>query len=264
MGWLDVPRVDEPEMIDAPDQPIADLASSMGDVARTNVLFGGTNAIVGGVANLLMSVPKEQPIRILDIGCGSGDIARALVHWGRRTGRVVEVVAVDNLWNMLTIAKAAPSGFTQGSGPLTPNPGGTGLGARDLDFHGSDRSKISFIQSDALALPFRPGSFDIVTCALTFHHLGFDESARVLAQMDRLSTRGFVVTDLRRDRLSHAMVSAGLMVMRSHPFTRHDGPASVLRAFTPREYAQIVALSGVQGVRISSSWYYRIVLTRSK
>jgi len=77
-----------------------------------------------------------------------------------------------------------------------------------------------------------PKAFDIALCALTFHHLGFDGGVRMLRNMDSLTTRGFVVTDLRRDRLSLAAVTLRTCLLNAHPFTRHDGPASVRRAFT--------------------------------
>jgi hypothetical protein len=73
-----------------------------------------------------------------------------------------------------------------------------------------------------------------------------------------------VVTDLRRDLPSLIGVTAALAAIRAHPFTRHDGPASVRRAFTPGEYRKIVGLSGVSGVRVYTHWYYRIVLVRDK
>lgn len=244
MHWLDLPRVDDEEMIDSPDQPLGDVDAAMADLARVNLYFGGVDAVVRNVAAL---IPCPSPsrgtsecgrglrrVRILDIGTGSGDIPRALVRWARTSGIDIDVVAVDNLCGMLQIARDRTD-------PSDP---------------------IRFLQADALALPFAPNSFDIATCGLMLHHLGVDAAARVVAQMDALSTRGFVVTDLRRDRLSLALVRAGLALLRAHPITRHDGPASVRRAFTRREYEKIVALSGVRGVRMTSSWYYRVVLVK--
>ena len=99
-------------------------------------------------------------------------------------------------------------------------------------------------QADALALPFAPRSFDLALCALAFHHFGFEASARVLTAMDALTTRGFVVSDLRRDLLTLWGVQATMAALRAHPFTRHDAPASVRRAFTPPEYRKMVGLSG--------------------
>ncbi len=233
MGWLDIPYCDESEQIDAPGQPFADMARSMGDVALTNRLFGGTRTIVYHVARLLREVPAGTPIRILDIATGSADIPRALSAWGRRRGLRLTVVGVDNHPAMLRLAAQPPEA------PL-------------------------LVQADALRLPFPPRSFDLALCALAFHHLGFGASARVLAAMDALTTRGLVVSDLRRDAATLWGVRAALTLARTHPFTRHDGPASVRRAWTPAEYRKMVGLSGVRGVRVHTHWYFRVALVQDK
>ena len=61
MSWLDLPSLDEPEDIDDPAQPLAELERSMRDVARTNRLFGGTQTILCHVARLLQDVPAGTP-----------------------------------------------------------------------------------------------------------------------------------------------------------------------------------------------------------
>ncbi len=232
-GWNSLPRTDEPEDIDNPAQPFADVARSMGDVARTNRLFGGTHTVVSHIARLLRDVPPGTPVRILDIATGSADIPRALHAWGKKRGLPLAIVGVDNLPAMLRLARAA-----------------------------SPETRL--VQADALRLPFAPRSFDIALCALAFHHLGFDGSVQVLRAMDTLTTRGFVVSDLRRDQLTLRGIQFGLGVIRSHPFTRHDGPASVRRAFTPREYEKMVGESGARNVRVRSHWYFRMALVQHK
>jgi len=233
MSWLDLPRVDEPEDIDDPDQPFAEMERSMRDVALTNRLFGGTQTILTHVARLLRDVPAGSSVRILDIATGSADIPRALQDWGRGRGLDLTVVAVDNHTGMLQMARqTAP--------------------------------EVHLAQADALLLPFAPRSFDLALCALAFHHFGFEPSARLLAVMDILTTRGFVVSDLRRDLLTLWGVQASMTALRVHPFTRHDAPASVRRAFTPPEYRKMVGLAGIQNVHLHAHWYFRIALVQDK
>ena len=233
MPWLDLARSDEPEDIDDPTQPFAELERSMRDVALTNRLFGGTQTILHHVARLLRHVPAGSPVCILDIATGSADIPRALHDWGQKRGLDMTIVGVDNHAGMLQMARETASG-------------------------------IHLVQADALTLPFPPRSFDLALCALAFHHLGFDASARLLDAMDALTTRGFVVSDLRRDLPTLWGVQATMAALNAHPFTRHDGPASVRRAFTPPEYRKMVGLAGVHQVRLYTHWYFRIALVQTK
>ena len=232
-GALSLPRTDEPEQIDDPGQPFAEIEASMRDVALSNRLFGGTQTVLGHVARLLRDVPPHAPVRILDIATGSADIPRALLAWGRRRELNFTIIGVDNQAAMLHMARA--------SAPEVP-----------------------LVRADALSLPFPPRSFDLALCALAFHHLGFDASVKLLAAMDTLTTRGFVVSDLRRDRPTLWGVNAAMAAVKAHPFTRHDAPASVRRAFTVPEYRRMVALSGVQGVRVQTHWYFRVALVQRK
>lgn len=233
MSWLDLPPTNEAEEIDDPAQPYDEIVRSMGDVARANRLFWGTHSVLCHVAYLLRGAPPGTSLRILDIATGSADIPHAMRVWGTKRGLDITVVGVDNMPAMLRMARER-------------------------------HPEIPVLQADALHLPFPAQSFDIALCALAFHHFGFDLSVRVLQAMDALTTRGFVVSDLRRDRLTLLAVQTGMGLIRSHPFTRHDAPTSVRRSFTPREYEKMIALSGAQNVRLYSHGYVRIALVQDK
>ena len=233
MSWLDMPRLDEPEDIDDPSHAYSDLVQSMADLALSNRLFGGTQTVLHHVARLLADVPAGSEVRILDIATGSADIPRALMAWGQKRGLKLTIVGIDNHLPMLRMAKA-------------------------------QSAEIYLAQANALTLPFAPRSFDLAICALAFHHLGFEASARVLKAMDAVATRGLIVSDLRRDLPTLLGIQATFALLRAHPFTRHDGPASVRRAFTPPEYRKMVGLSGVQGIRLHTHWYFRIALVQDK
>ncbi|RMF84535.1 MAG: methyltransferase type 11, partial [Nitrospinota bacterium] len=50
-----------------------------------------------------------------------------------------------------------------------------------------------------------------------------------------------------------------------HPLTRHDGPVSVMRAYTVEEYTRMVADAEIgTPVTIRRHHWYRVSLTRNK
>ena len=49
-------------------------------------------------------------------------------------------------------------------------------------------------------------------------------------------------------------------VWRANPVTRHDGPLSVRRAFTPDELLRLGHRAGLRGPRIHRHLFYRLVL----
>ncbi|MNG25054.1 hypothetical protein D3C84_1098510 [compost metagenome] len=64
--------------------------------------------------------------------------------------------------------------------------------------------------------------------------------------MARVTRSGWVVTDLERHRLAYLAAKLLAKFVWKSPVTRHDGPLSVQRSFTPQEAKELVALAGVK------------------
>jgi hypothetical protein len=222
MLWPPLPRAaDALELLDRP-APHTDLRECLADVARLNGVFGGRLVTLGHVRRLLRRVPAGRVATVVDLGTGSADIPRALVRWARRAGRPIRVFAVDRDAATLDVAARATRGYPE----------------------------IVLLQADALALPLAPRSVDVAISALTLHHLEPSAAAAVLAAMDRTARVGFVVNDLYRSRAAYALVWLATRVLARNRMSRHDGPLSVLRAYTPQEVRALCARAGLAGVRI--------------
>ena len=141
--WAPLPRAaDAVEMLDRP-APAADLSECLDDVARLNGLFGGRRVTLIHVRRLLRRVPRDRVATVLDGGTGGADVPRALGRWARRSGRRIRVYALDRDAATLEIGRRAIAGYPE----------------------------IVFLLADALALPLRPRSVDVVVSSLTLHHL---------------------------------------------------------------------------------------------
>lgn len=225
------------ELIDGPPLPAADMACCMMDIARVNGLFGGRMVTMIHVKRLLAELPASRVVTVLDVGTGAGDIPRALVRWARRRGRRVRVFALDRDPATLRVAMET---------------------ARDYP-------EITFLRGDALSLPIRPGAVDLTISAMTLHHLEPDAGVRYLAEMDRAAGRAFIVNDLARSRLAHAVVWLITRVITRGYIARHDGPLSVLRAYTPREVTDLCGKAGLPDAAVVHHWpYFRFCAVRTK
>ncbi|MCS7034934.1 MAG: class I SAM-dependent methyltransferase, partial [Phycisphaerae bacterium] len=125
-------------------------------IAATD-LFGGGGSVTAG---------ETLPVMILDIATGSGDVPRAILSWADRAGVNLRVVAVDRHPLTLQIARERSAGL---------------------------ENRLSFVQADALALPFATGSFDYVLCSMFLHHLDDSDAAKVITAADRIARRGVVI-----------------------------------------------------------------------
>jgi len=220
--WAPLPRaVGAVELLDRP-APLSDLRECLDDVARLNGLLGGHLVTLRHVRRLLRRVPRDRVATVLDVGTGGADVPRALVRWARRAGRRLRVYALDRDPATLGVARRGIAGYPE----------------------------IALLGGDALALPLRPRSVDVVISSLTLHHLEPAAARACLAAMDRTARLGFVVNDLYRSRPAYAVVWLATRLLARNRMSRHDGPLSVLRAYTPREVRGLCAGAGVRGVRV--------------
>lgn len=139
------------------------------DALVTALTFGRARAFRESVLDLASLSPGEQ---VLDVGCGTGDLALAAK---RRTGADGTVRGVDAGAEM--VARATGKAARQG-----------------LD--------VMFDVAPAQDLPFPDASFDLVLCTLMMHHLPEDGRRQAIAEMRRVLKPGgrLLVADLAHEK----------------------------------------------------------------
>src|SRR5262249_21015004 len=101
-------------------------------------------------------------------------------------------------------------------------------------------------------------------CSLAFHHFGYDRCVSLLREMDRIAARGFIMNDLRRDRVACGLIWAVTRLVGANRLTRHDAPLSVLRSYTLSEYRQMVHDAGIAQATVRAVPMYRAVIVGRK
>jgi SAM-dependent methyltransferase len=218
------------ELLDEPLHDRAELEQSLDQVAEVNALLGGRRAAWLAVRPLL---DPARTTGILDIGTGSADIPLDLVRRARRAGRPIHITATDLHPQMQQIAAQR----TQ----HTPD--------------------ISVAAADALALPWADDSFDLAMLSMTLHHFEEADQVRALQEAARVARHAVIVNELERCRANWygARVLAATR-WRGNRLTRHDGPLSVLRAFTPGELRSLAGKAGLRVGSLHRRYFFRLVL----
>src|SRR5512146_767827 len=198
-------RVVIPELLDCDAGSHDEIATSLADLRLINRWFGGVSTSLDLVRRIARAQRMSQ-FSLLEVGSGPGDAIEAI-----RKRLQSDAINLD-----VTLVDRAASHFS---------------GALNCPRR---------IVADALALPFADGSFDLVSCALFLHHLEPAEVVTFVREALRVSRVAVLLNDLRRSAVSLALVYAGFPLFRSR-LTRHDGPASVRRAYTEAELRSMLS-----------------------
>lgn len=230
--WAPRRRLD-PEWMDRPGADPRLIERALGDLRWVNRRLGGTRALLRGVDPFLECLGPDEPLDLLDVGAGGGELALAIASHARRRGRRARVTAVDRDAVSASSARRAAEG----------------------------RPDISVVRADAFALPFGDGAFHLVAASLLLHHFAHREAVDLLRRLRRVARLGVVVNDLVRDPVPWLFIWAAARLTRRSPMFVHDAPLSVLRGFTRRELLAVARDAGDAAPRVFRTWPYRWVLT---
>jgi SAM-dependent methyltransferase len=223
-----LPRSADAELLDAPDQDLAALADNLRDLRALDRYLGGTELTWRALLPMLRALPPNTPATLLDVATGGADGPRILAARACRHGYDLRPIASDRLADVLRLARAAGARF-----PL--------------------------IRHDALAIPLADAAVDFVTCSLALHHFDPPAAAALLRELCRVARRGVLINDLRRSRLAYW--GARLLALGPwHSMARHDGPLSVLRAYTLDEAHVLVEQAGVGDARVEARPLFRMLI----
>ncbi|HEX6307213.1 MAG TPA: methyltransferase domain-containing protein [Longimicrobiales bacterium] len=219
-----------PELLDAPQHDPAELEQSLDHVAEVNRLLGGTRAVLRTLADVSAA---RSPLAILDVATGSADIPIAIAERAHRHGTAVHITATDAHPQMRAIAADRTRAY----------------------------ANIRVEPADALQLPYADASFDVVLLSLALHHFERAAQQRALREAARVARDAVIINELERclpNYLGARLLAATRW--RSNRLTRHDGPLSVLRAFTADELRHVTEEAGLRVLSLRRHFFHRLVL----
>jgi len=208
-----------PELLDDDAGSAAEVGSSLADLGRINRWFGGVRVLCRLVERVAQQSGRSE-LTVLDVAGARGELPARAAGDLRQKNIRLETTVLDRATSHL-------------------EPG--------------NRSVVG----NALALPFRDASFDLVSSSLFVHHLEPEEVRRFVNEALRVARLAVLINDIRRHPVHLALVYAGMPLYRSR-LTRHDAPISIHRAYTPEEMRGLLGQTAATQVDVRTYYLYRM------
>lgn len=218
------------ELMDDPACDPVRLRRTLERFTVVNRLISGWGGVYRDLIRPLVRshVAAGTTLRILDIGCGGGDVLERILSLTRADGGDVLGVGIDPDARSLAVAEARPDRL-----------------ARYRPAHSSDL--------------VREGErFDVVISNHVLHHLGARELETVLADSAQLASSRVIHADIARSRLAYAAYAIGITPLAPGSFLRTDGLRSIRRSWTAEELADTLP----EGWRVVRPVPFRLLAVR--
>ena len=98
-------RSTETEIMDDLECSGTVLDRTLRELEIINKWLGGNAVTIGALSKLFNNLSKERTYRLVDVGCGGGDMAKHIYEWGQQHGFKFEVLGIDANPNAVNFAK---------------------------------------------------------------------------------------------------------------------------------------------------------------
>jgi 2-polyprenyl-3-methyl-5-hydroxy-6-metoxy-1,4-benzoquinol methylase len=197
-----------------------------------NRLLGGNQISVDAIQKILIkehSSSPKSPLKIADLGCGSGELLKLIAKNAKRKNIPVALFGVDANSFIIDYAKNHTKGYNE----------------------------ITYITTDVTEEKFYSQKFDIINCTLFCHH--FDDSALIslLKNLYINTNKAIIINDIHRHWFAYHSIKWLTRLFSSSPMVKYDAKLSVLRSFKRKELEWILQQAGIVNYSIKWKWAFR-------
>ncbi|MDR6733331.1 methyltransferase domain-containing protein [Sphingobacterium sp. 2149] len=206
-----------------------ELRGALDQISKINRFLGGNSITLDGVKKMLSNDNSNHPIRIVDIGCGNGDMLRMLSDYADNKGIQFELFGLDANRYTINHARSLSKNYTN----------------------------ITYVCADIFEEDFEDLSFHIVLCTLTIHHFNDENILNLIARLIKMSKLGIIINDLHRSKIAYRLFQTIAVVFRLNRMTREDGLISIRRGFKKDELVQFAKKLHLENYTVQWKWAFR-------
>jgi len=217
----------ESEEMDNLDLAGKKLHQTLDGLSIINRFLGNTNSTFKAVKSEILK--SEDPLKIIDLGCGGGDNLRAIATWSDQNNQSVELIGIDGNAHILAYAR---------SKNLAANP-------------------IQYLQADILDPSFELPNCDLLIRSHFIYHFPDPELIKFLKQSKTRVSKKIIFSELRRSRLAYVLFKLGNLFLPFSKMVKEDGLKAIRRSFAKKELEQILSAANINNYSIKRKWAFR-------
>jgi SAM-dependent methyltransferase len=228
MSHIFAKRSQEPELMDDFRVDGFILEQTLRELEIINKWLGGDYVTINAIDRLINN-QKDRTWRIIDLGCGGGEMLKLIALWARKHAISVELIGIDANQYVVEYAIKNTRKFPE----------------------------ISFINGDVLSKEFTLLQADIITATLFTHHFSNEDLIWLLQQAKKYALVGLAINDLHRHWFAYRSINLLTALFSKSSMVKNDAGLSVLRAFRKRELINILQAAGINQYSIKWRWAFR-------
>jgi 2-polyprenyl-3-methyl-5-hydroxy-6-metoxy-1,4-benzoquinol methylase len=223
------------ELMDDPTLDETVHRNALSGLRRINWLSRTDSAVWNALRPLFSERSPTQPLTILDIASGGGDLAIRLARRAKSEGLNVKISGCDISPTAIEFASE------QAKLAQLPN--------------------VSFHRCNVLTDPLPEPAYDVVMCSLFLHHLDENDGLRLLTCMKSAAKKMVLVDDLHRSAAGYWLAWLGCRILTRCHVVHVDGPMSVEGALTSAEAKTLAVKAGMTEAIVKHHWPQRFLLS---
>lgn len=221
-------RAYEAELMDDLSCSGDELTITLRELETINRLLGGNRVTIDALEKLARP-RRHQPIAIVDLGCGGGEILRIIRKWSTIRGYNFSLTGIDANENVIEQARRQ-----------TP-----------------PHMDITFETADIFSRNANLDRFDIVIGTLFFHHFSQEKLIEFFTIVRKSAKIGLIINDIHRHPVAYYSIQWLTRLFSHSDMVINDAPLSVRRAFTREEIESVLKKAGFVEYEIRWMWAFR-------
>jgi 2-polyprenyl-3-methyl-5-hydroxy-6-metoxy-1,4-benzoquinol methylase len=209
------------------------MQKTIQEIDFINRWLGGNAITLKGISELYKPLShnfsSQNPLQVVDLGCGSGEMLTLLAQWAKKRNIPAIFTGIDANDYIITLAQQNTTQY----------------------------SEIFYKNLNVFSEKFASENYDIATATLFCHHFTDEELIRLLTQLKNQVKVGIVINDLHRHWFAYYSIKMLTSWFSKSYLVKNDAKLSVLRAFRKKELENILHLSGIKKYKIRWGWAFR-------